>query len=170
MEALKEFTIPIEGLGYGVHYFDFQIDKAFFDHFPTSPIKNGNFNLKLHFDKRPDMLVLTFEFKGAFKTDCERCLENINLPLKDSLQIVVKYSDETEEEAEIVYISTETKLLNVAKYAYESICLAIPLIKVCDEIDDPPCNQSMLDYLENVEEEPNTENPIWEALKKFKKK
>jgi DUF177 domain-containing protein len=170
MKALKEFTIPIEGLSDGMHQFDFQIDKQFFTHFEASPIKDGDFELKLHFDKRPDMLVLTFDLTGTFKTDCERCLENINLPVTDSLQIIIKYSDDAVEEDEIIYIPQETKMLNVAKYAYESVILSIPIIKVCDEIDDPPCNEKMLGYLDrNEEKQEDSGNPIWEALKNFKK-
>jgi len=171
MEALKEFTIPIEGLKDGVHEFDFQIDKSFFEHFESSPIQDGSFGLKLYFDKRPDMLVLTFDFSGRFMTSCDRCLENIDLSLSDAQQLVVKYSDQAKDDAEIVYITRETQLLNVAKYVYENICLAIPIMKVCDEIDNPPCNDKMLDYLEGSPEEDKTsENPIWEALKNFKKK
>jgi uncharacterized protein len=171
MTALKEFIIPIEGLSVGMHQFDFQIDGEFFTHFEASPVKDGNFNLVLHFDKRPDMLVLTFDLTGTFKTDCERCLENIDLPVTDSLQLIIKYSDDAQKEDEIIYIPQETKMLNVAKYAYEIVILAIPIIKNCDEIDDPPCNDKMLDYLDKSEEEKEkTENPIWEALKKFNKK
>lgn len=168
MEALNEFTIPIEGLSEGIHFFDFQIDKRFFDHFENSLIKDGKFDMKLHFDKRPDMLVLTFEFSGTFKTDCDRCLEGINLPVIDSQQLIVKYSDQVKED-EIIYIPRSTTLLNVAKYAYESIGLSIPITKVCDNMENPPCNDNMLDYLEKEDNDENTENPIWEALKNFKK-
>ena len=169
MEALNEFIIPIEGLRSGVHQFDFQLDKAFFDRFQNSPVSEANFDLTLYFDKRPDMLVLTFEFSGDFKTDCDRCLESINVPVQESQQLVVKYDDNAREDAEIIYITRDTKQLNVAKYAFESICLSLPLAKVCDEIENPPCNKNMLDYLGRAETEESTENPIWEALKNFKK-
>jgi len=32
MKPLKEFTIPFIGLKEGKHHFDYQIDKAFFEH------------------------------------------------------------------------------------------------------------------------------------------
>ncbi len=170
MEALKEFIIPIEGLSIGVHQFDFQIDKEFFDHFENAPVEDGNFMMQLHFDKRPDMLVLTFEFTGTFLADCDRCLEAINIPVQGNQQLLVKYSDKATEDAEIVYITKDTPLLNVAKYAYESICLNLPITKVCDAIDNPPCNENMLDYLNRTDEEDEKAgNPIWEALKNFKK-
>ena len=172
METLNQFTIPLEGLKDGMHQFDFQIDKEFFKHFEQSPIQEGNFDLKLFFDKRPDLLVFTFDFKGSFSTNCDRCLEDIDLPMKNSQQLIVKYAETPSEEAEVVYIERGTQQLNVAKYAYEFICLSIPMIKVydCEADENPPCNQTILDqlYKEEVEEE-ETKNPVWDALKDLKK-
>ena len=173
METLNQFTIPLEGLKDGMHQFDFQIDRGFFNHFEQSPIQEGNFDLKLFFDKRPDLLVLTFDFKGSFSTNCDRCLEAIELPMKNSEQLLVKYAEAPSEEADVVYIERGTQQLNVAKYAYEFICLSIPMIKVydCEEDENPPCNQAILDQLYNEEEveEEETKNPVWDALKDLKK-
>lgn len=169
MEALKEFIIPIEGLSFGVHQFDFQIDQEFFKHFENSPIEDGNFTMQLHFDKRPDMLVLNFEFSGKFMTDCDRCLEAINYPVTGKQQFLVKYSSQASDDAEIIYITKDTTLFNVAKYAYESICLNLPITKFCDETDKQHCDEKMLDYLDSSEEDNKADNPIWEALKDFKK-
>jgi DUF177 domain-containing protein len=175
METLNQFTISIEGLKDGMHQFDFQIDKEFFKHFEQSPIQDGSFDLTLYFDKRPDLLVFTFDFKGSFSTNCDRCLEAINLPLKGNQQLIVKYAESPSEEAEVIYIERGTQQLNVAKYAYEFICLTIPMIKVydCDAEENPPCNQDVLDQLysnngvDNKKEE--TKNPVWDALKNLKK-
>lgn len=169
METLKEYIIPIEGLRNGVQQFDFQLDRSFFEHFQHAPIQDGNFDLKLQIDKRPDMLVLAFEYTGSLMTECDRCLESIKLPVSDKQQLLVKYGEEAKEDAEIIYITKETKLLNVAKYAYECACLAIPIIKNCDDMENPPCNDKMLDYLDGTDESPKADNSIWEALKKFKK-
>ncbi len=177
MEPLQEFTIPIEGLKDGMHQFDFQIDSHFFKHFENTPIQEGNFALSLYFDKRPDMLVLTFDIKGAFATECDRCLAAIQLPIKGNNQLLVKYADEAAEDSEVIYITRATKMLNVARYAYEYICLAIPMVKVynCKSEATPPCNQEMLNYLDRNEPEDSpvnkaSENPIWDALKDFDQK
>ena len=97
MDALKEFIIPIEGLSEGVHQFDFQLDQDFFNHFKNDLIAEGQFDLKLYFDKRPDMIVLTFDFDGAFRTACDRCLEHINVPLRDRQQMMIKYADDLQD-------------------------------------------------------------------------
>lgn len=169
MDALVEFTIPIKGLGTGIHEFDLQINQRFFRHFEESPIKDGAIDLKLTFDKRTDMYVLLFDFEGTVETTCDRCLEELTLEVVDEQQLVVKLSiEERVEEAEVIFISPELSKFNVAKYAYEFICLSLPLIKVHPDLDT--CNPEMIAYLEGEQEEETEEstNPIWEELKNFK--
>ena len=171
MDPLVQYTIPVKGLREGIHEYTFQVGKDFFRHFEQSPIKDGNLELDVQFDKRPDMYVLQFDFKGTVRTNCDRCLEEIDMPLVDSQQLLVKFSENEEpEEAEVIFIPRETQLLNVARYAYEFICLAMPLIKTydCENDDNPACNQEMLKYLENKPAEPDEEtNPVWDELKKL---
>lgn len=173
MDALVQYSIPVKGLGNGIHQFDFQIDKTFFTNFKGSPVGAANIELVLHFEKRPDLFVLQFDFKGTVKTECDRCLAQIDLPLSGSRQLLVKFSEEgIKEEAEVLFISPGTQKLNVAKYIYEYICLALPLIKVydCEQDDNAPCNLEMLEYLEReTEREGSTANPAWDELKKLKK-
>ena len=174
MSELNAFTIPLKGLKSGIHEYAFEITDWFFKHFPESPIKEGNFAIKLFFDKRPDMLVLTFDVKGSVKTNCDRCLTAIDLPIQDSQQLLFKYAEEAKEDAEVVYITRNTNVLNVARYIYEYICLAMPMIKVynCEEDEQVPCNEEMLQYLDrsNISlQEEQEKQSIWDELKKFKK-
>ncbi len=172
MSGLIEFVIPVRGLGIGIHQFHFDIGEQFFSHFENSPVQNGDLELDLSFDKRTDLYIFEFNFKGSVRTDCDRCLAKINLPISGQERLIVKFSlDHEEEEAEVIYINPEQQQLNVARFVYEFIILAIPMIKVydCKGEKPPVCNQEMLDYLEK-EELPNSEqksNPIWEELKKF---
>lgn len=171
MDALVQFNIPVSGLGDGVHSFDFQIDSSFFEHFEKSPIQEGQFTVKAYFDKRPDLYVLSFDISGSFKTTCDRCLEDLNLPIKSSESLMVKFDETEHEEADIVYIIQGAKNFNIAKYIYEFILLAIPMIKT-HELADLDCDEEMTKFLEIEEtEEPDaSENSIWAALKDFKKK
>ena len=175
MDALVHYSIPIKGLRHGVHQFDYQIDRLFFQQFESSPIEEGKIELRLNFDKRPDMYVLLFEFRGTVRTECDRCLEEIDLPLAGSHQLLVKFSEQEEiEEAEVVYINADAPRLNVAKYIYEFIVLALPMIKVydCRSEEQPVCNEEMLRYLNgNKEQEGSTgNNPVWDELKNLGKK
>ncbi|GJM31554.1 MAG: hypothetical protein DHS20C18_05550 [Saprospiraceae bacterium] len=175
MDALIQYSIPIKGLYPGVHKYNFQIDQSFFQAFENSPVADGDVAVSLELDKRTDVYELDIEFSGTLKTECDRCLAGISLPVSGEANLLVKLSLEPQpEEADVIYISPEQPRLNVAKYIYEFVCLAMPLIKVydCEEDENPPCNEEMLDYLDKnnpdaVKESEN--NPIWDELKKLSK-
>jgi len=176
MEGLVEYSIPIHGLGNGLHRFQFEIDESFFRHFSESPVEAGAVSVTLDFDKRPDMYVMEFEFEGSLKAECDRCLAEIDLPVSGRERLLVKFSYEAEaEEAEVIYISPEAQQLNVARYIYEFIVLALPLIKVydCENDENRVCNEEMLDYLEGHDPQNDLTddevNPVWEELKKLSK-
>lgn len=182
MDPLITYSIPVKGLHNGIHQFEFQIGRFFFENFENSPIAESDILVKLEFDKHPDMYVLQFDLEGTVRTQCDRCAADINLPVADSQRLLVKFSEEEEaEEAEVIFIRPDAQQLNVARYIYEYICLAMPLIRVYDcENDDPrPCNMEALRYLSNGQEaeeaaageeekeEEEAPNPIWDELKKL---
>ncbi|MEO1517986.1 MAG: DUF177 domain-containing protein [Bacteroidota bacterium] len=176
MSDLKHYSLPLKGLKDGMHEFDFEVDSHFFQDFEASPIREGEFSVQLYFDKRPDLIVLTFQLEGTFQATCDRCLNEVMLPIRDSHQLMVKYSEQQTEEAEVVYIPRGSTELNVAKFIYEYICLSMPIVKTCDSPgESPACDSKMLQYLGSEEtdseeaEDQDEGNPIWDALKNFKK-
>lgn len=177
MDHLRQFTIPVLGLKIGIHEYNFSIDDKFFSHFEDSPIQQGTFEVKFLIDIREDMLVLTFDFEGSIKTDCDRCLAAINLPVEGEEDLIVKYAKESDDEIDMVYIEPGTAELNVATYIYEYICLARPVTNIydCEEEPENVCDLKMLDYLDNKMKEEPTEkkeessNSPWDELKNFNK-
>lgn len=167
MDALKEYTIPIKGLGIGIHHFKFDLDKTFFSHFEGSPIEECSLKMDIKLDKRPDMMVLDFYTDGSMKTPCDRCLEEIDLPIDGEHQLILKLAEVAgTEDDTIVYITQALTELNVAKYIYEFAILSIPIVKVDDE--GHTCSEEVLKFLEREKEEDDGSNPIWDALKGFK--
>ncbi len=173
MKALKEFSLPIKGLGIGIRKFNFELDNDFYKNFDSSTIQNGNIKLELVLDKRTDMIVLDFDFRGTVQVACDRCLEQIQLPIEGHQELMIKYNENTSEDADIVFISPYETELNVARYIYEFTSLAVPMKKVydCENDENAPCDSTMLQYLEQEEkeEDSDTENPIWDSLKNFNK-
>ena len=171
MNRLVPFVIPIRGLFPGLHDYTFDIDASFFEQFESAPVNDGDIEVRLELNKQSDMYVLQFEFEGTVKTDCDRCLAPIDLPIEGAERLLVKFSvEETAEEAEVIFIHPETPKLDISKYVYEFICLAIPMIKTydCEVEKERPCDESMLGYLETQSEEQQQDNPIWDELKKLK--
>jgi uncharacterized protein len=189
---LTAFSIPIKGLKQDFYSFDFQLDKSFFDAFENSMIPDGNIKVKMEMERKTSHLKLDFEFEGTIKTECDRCLVEIDLPIEGQHFMIVKFSEETQEdEDEIIYIHPEAHELRVAHYIYEYVNLAVPIRKTydCEAEETPPCDTSMLayitsssDYFENEEDnadggesEDDNSQPTheaktiaWEALKNLK--
>lgn len=175
MPNLKEFSIPIKGLKQEHYEFGFQINSSFFANFEDSPINESDISVYLDLDKRTGIMELFFDIVGTIKTDCDRCLTAINLPIECQEHLVVKYSEEEQEDTdEVIYIHPESSVLNVAKYIYEYICLAVPFTKVydCENDEVPPCDNEMLNRISgesylapNAETEEKPENTLGDLLK-----
>ncbi len=170
MDSLNAYSIPLSGLKDGMHQFDYQLDSDFFKHFPETPISEGSFKVQVDFDKKPTVIDILINFQGAMTTPCDRCLERMQLPIIGKERLLVKYDEEAREEENVVYIPFETAEWNIAKYIYEFICLVIPLIKTHDLSEDENCDEKMLSYLEQQDDEASDEqeNPIWDQLKNIK--
>lgn len=173
MQALNQFSIPIAGLKFGKHEYNFEILSSFFDAFIDSPIKKGKLQTHLVLDRKSNHLDVDLETKGYVESECDRCTANINLPIEASISFIAKFSDDEESDGEIFYFPTECHEVNVAEMIYEHIVLALPMIKVYDCFDeDPlPCNEKVLDVLEHNDfgtEEIVENNPFGDALKNLK--
>ena len=167
MESLVAYSIPFGGLKDGMHQFDYQIDNDFFSHFADTPITEGAFKIDLDFDKKPDVIAVQIKFNGTVGTACDRCLEQMKMPVTGEEQLLIKFSDDFKEEAEVVYLPVGTHVWNAAQYIYEFICLALPITKTHDLTADSTCDTTMLSYLEKKETKPE-ENQIWDQLKNIK--
>jgi uncharacterized protein len=175
MPNLKEFSIPIKGLKQEHYEFDFQLDSSFFAQFEDSPIAESDISVYLDLDKRTGIMELFFDIVGTIKTDCDRCLAPIHLPIECQERLVVKYSEEEQEDTdEVIYIHPESSELNVARFIYEYICLAVPFTRVydCENDEVPPCDMEMLKRIDgesqlspNIETSDAPENTLGDLLK-----
>ncbi len=167
MNAFGAYAIPILGLKTGVHHYQYTIDRDFFAHFEGVPIETGTVNFDLNVEKRSDMLLLDFTLQGFIGTECDRCTAQINLPLADERQLIVKYSEQPDdEEDEVVFISRDLSHLNIARYLYEFTILALPITNTyaCEDDPEPPCNQDILKFLKKDTDD-DKPSSIWDALK-----
>lgn len=172
MEDLKRFTLPIKGLNTGIHQYTFEIENSFFEYFHSTIVRKGNFNVDLFVDKRIGITDLTIKFDGFILTPCDRCLEEIRLPIKGEKEIIVKYGTEEKEEEDVIYITPFTSELNVVKFIYEYILLSVPISRVydCENDENAPCSDEVLDKLNSIlsknkkEDKDEGESP-WSILK-----
>lgn len=176
MKKLIEFTIPFRGLKDGIHEYDFKIDKKFFEFFEYSELDNVDLDVHLKMDKQATLMVLDFSLTGEIQTICDRCLDELKLPVSYQDRVVVKYGTEIPDE---VYIGEEAQMvswddteINVSQYIYEFAILSFPPRKVhpTDKKGKSKCNPEMLkqlgEYVKNTEEDGDID-PRWNELKKL---
>lgn len=175
MSNLTQFIIPFRGLKNKVHYFNFQVNDAFFEAFEYALIKNGTIAVQLEFDKQPSFFRLHFSYKGTVRTVCDRCTDRFDLPIEGTHHLIVRFSEQNQpDEEEIIFLKPSAIELEVAPLIYEIIHLGLPFRKVCEENEAglPSCNSDIMDYLmeDDLSEAENLDsnNTVWSELKNFK--
>lgn len=177
MKRLHDYSIPFVGLKNGLHYFNFEVDDTFFANFENSMVERGKVFVDISLDKRTRVMTLVFDIGGAVYTECDRCLEAIDLPIHGHHKLYVKVSSgQTSKDPEyelelgsdeVMLIGEDATHLELAKIMYDFIQLSIPIQRTCDQVPEKgTCNQEMLskmDGSDQTEEAPI--DPRWEKLR-----
>ena len=150
MSWKSKYSIEFKGLKEGLHDFEYEIDKKFFEHFEESLVENGEVRVKITFEKRSAFFKLHLKMKGWLELLCDRCLENYQQKIKQKTELFVKFGESEFEEGEnVIWVLPEEHNINVAQIIYEYISLSIPLRHVHPKNEDGKraCNKEMLKNL-----------------------
>lgn len=175
----SEYQIGFTGLSDGLHEYTFTIGKAFFEQFDYTEIENANMRVRMVLEKKPTMLVVSFEISGEVNVMCDRCTDYFDLPVSGESGLIYKFGDQDLDDENVITVYPGETDIHVAQPIYEAIILLLPVRKVHPE---GMCNQEMLNdidkYLmveessvDNTTSEIKTEeetDPRWAALKKLK--
>jgi uncharacterized protein len=172
VKDLMKYVIPFAGLKDGRHEFEFNVDDSFFDQFESSEIKKGKLIVLVILEKNPQILELDFFIKGMVMTICDRCLEELDLPLQYQGKLFLKFGEESYELTdEIMILSSSEHKIDISQYIYEFIHLALPYRKIHPDINGTSgCNSGMiqkLDSLAHNETKEKNYNPSWDKLKEI---
>ncbi len=174
MEELKKYNIDIFSLAEKEHVYDYASGSGFFSESPQDLIENGRFEARLLLDKSSTMIRLDFHIKGVIEQVCDRTLEKYEEEVETENRIFLKFGDRDEELTdEIEMIQRNTARINVARYIYDFIALALPVKKLHprlrgeEEADDA---DEVLVYGHPKGDDPvsGEVDPRWEALKNIK--
>ena len=74
------------------------------------------------------MFEMNFQIQGVVLVPCDRCLDDVEIPIDTQNRLVVKFGKEyTEESDEVVVVPEDEGAINLAWFLYEFIALAIPM-------------------------------------------
>ncbi len=151
MDVTKRYAIAWKGLKNGSYRFDFKVDRALFEAYGSSDIKDGDLTVDIALERGETMLSLQTAIRGTVTVACDRCLEDCRLPIAFDGTLLVRFSDEVADyDGEVMWISPAEGEVSLAQYIYESIVLSLPYQRVHPEGE---CDADMLRRFKIVSEE-----------------
>jgi uncharacterized metal-binding protein YceD (DUF177 family) len=179
MKDLKEFDISFVGLKDGLHQFEYEIEKKFFNFFKYDEFYNSNVNVEVAFLKKPTMFELHFTFLGWIEVNCDVTNELFKQPIDTSIDVVVKFGDAYNDEYEDLLIIPHSEFkINIAQYIYEALVLAMPLKRIHPGVNDGTLHSEILEKLKEFEirdweeelkeDTDSTIDPRWDKLKEIR--
>ena len=184
MGKFELYTIDLKNLTPGTHDFEYLLENKFFVDIDGNEVQKGHVHVQLTVKKSLMAFELNFQIAGTVIIPCDRCLDDMELPIETQDKLIVKFGKEYAEESdEIVIVPEEEETINVAWFMYEFIALAIPIKHVHAA---GKCNKAMVaklrqhtaisrddlaEPLDEGQEEASDEqdaavsDPRWDALK-----
>lgn len=153
---------------------EFKIDDDFFKELESQDIQGGQVVCLLDIKQSSGNYILSFHSEGSVKVICDRCLDEMELPVDAANHLTVKFGPEASDEGdEVVTVAEDEGVIDVAWYIYEFIMLSLPIQHVHEE---GTCNEGMMAELnkhavsDDKEEDQSGEeetDPRWNELKKI---
>jgi uncharacterized protein len=168
---MERYRVNILGLSLNVHHFEYELGPEFLKKYDTGLVSGGNFRADVALDKRETFLEANFKITGSVRLVCDRSLDEFDYPIDVSPKIIFKYGDEDKEiSEEVMMIHRGTETLELGKYLYEFIALAIPMKKLHPRFSQEANEDGGIIYTSDTESDKKEEtDPRWEMLKKLNK-
>lgn len=173
MANFAKYNIAFKGLGPGVHEYEYQIDKKFFEYFDGGIADDGNVAVTVKLEKESALMILGIIVNGTVKVQCDRCLELYDQPVKSENKVFVKFGEENFDEGDdVIWVGPADYQINVAKLIYDFIIVSIPIRQVHpdDRNGNSTCNPEMIKILKNLsvpDPSGQTTDSRWNGLKKL---
>ncbi len=171
IRMMKAFFIPFVGLKPGKHHFDYQIGNTFFHEFDYHQFEGASVRVDLVLEKKSTLLELSFKHSGTVNVPCDLTGEFFDLPIKGSLNLVVQFGEEyNDDNEELLILPHGEYQVNVAQYIYEMIVLSVPAKRIHTGVRDGSIDisnyEKYITYEQPKEETISEEiDPRWEKLK-----
>jgi uncharacterized metal-binding protein YceD (DUF177 family) len=151
MEKVNDsIKVPLRGLPNGSHTFEYQADGEFFQTFGSEIIHDAVCDIWMVVTKSRDFIKLDCTIIGSVIVECDRCLDDLQIPIEVNRGLLVKFGSEEEDadvgtgDDDVMMVDDTAAMLDLSQFVYDYVCLALPLQMVHPEGE---CNPMMTAYL-----------------------
>ena len=172
MNSLESLKIDLKGLKEEETSLDFALDDSYFEALDGADVKKGSLHVSVSIRKATGFFEFDFHTEGTIVIPCDRCLDDMTLPVDTDNRLIVKLGSACSEEDDIIVVPENEGILDMAWFIYEFVALVIPI----RHVHAPgKCNPAMTQALEELsadrssdEESSQSIDPRWEALLKLR--
>ena len=166
-----EYVIPLNGWAAGEREYRWQAGIKFFQKFDNAEILDADVAIVAKAVKSGHYIGVDLDVQGSVTVPCDRCLEDLTLPVEAHPSFSVKFGVEAGSEEEMREGSREILLmdasdtdLDLSQAIYDYVCLSLPMQRVHAEGE---CNPDTVRFLgqEPENEEAGETNSPFAALK-----
>ena len=141
------YTIDLNRLQSGSMSYNYEIGDDFFAAIDNSLICRGNLSAEVKIRKGAgETFHLSMYIKGNVAMPCDRCLDDVEIPVEVSETVNVKMGSEAEETETCIVVAESHPVLDVQPLLYDYIAVSVPIQHVHEE---GKCNEAMMNELKN---------------------
>jgi uncharacterized metal-binding protein YceD (DUF177 family) len=155
--------------------FEYELGDVFFECVEGVEARQGKVGVTVEVLKSSSTYEMRFHTEGIIKVECDRCLGDVEVPVKADNKLFVTFGEAYSEISdEHIIVAEADGTVNVAWFMYEFIVLALPLKRVhkAGECDESMSSRLRSLCVEETDEEDNSEtdgnrhvDPRWEVLR-----
>jgi uncharacterized metal-binding protein YceD (DUF177 family) len=147
MAKFSAYEVNLKSFSGKEQTYEYLLENAYFANIDSEEIRKGKVQVNVTVCRKGSLFELNFYLHGAVKIPCDRCLDEVELPVESRNKLMVKFGKEFSEESdEVVIIPEEEGAINVAWFLYEFIVLSLPM----KHVHAPgKCNREMASQLRN---------------------
>ena len=172
MCSLEFLKIDLKSLKEEETSLEFDLDDTYFEALDDAEVKKGSLHVSVSIRRATGFFELLFHTAGTVIIPCDRCLDDMDLPVETENRLVVKLGSEYLEEDDVIVVPENEGILDMSWLIYEFVALVIPI----RHVHAPgKCNIAMTKTLEELsadrssdEESSHETDPRWEKLKNLK--
>ena len=151
----NRFIIPLNGLTAGENEFFWQAGKEFFESFDNTEVLDAQLGTDVRVEKSGRYIGVDCDVRGELKVECDRCLDELEMPVDVEIKLSVKYgSEESSEEPqpgerEVIFVPETDVELDLSQIIYDYVCLSLPMQRTHEPGE---CNPDAMKYYGAPEE------------------
>lgn len=145
-----DYKIHISGLKPGRYDYEFPVGKELFLEYGNAYIFDADLVAYVAMEKGGGWMNVSCHTKGTVTVECDRCLEDLVIPMDFTADLAVKRAkigEREEADDELMIIDPSDGEVDLKQFIYDYICLNLPLKKVHEE---GGCNPEVLKKLNEM--------------------